>query len=75
MNQVSVRNVIVAASVLLLAFTPVCSAYAGIVGPAAAAAEPAPARASIPAVVQMIIRVIFVAPCAKGRVGAACAGA
>src|SRR5688500_17971964 len=45
MNQVSLRNVIVAASVLLLAFTPVCSAYAGIVGPAAAAAEPAPAAA------------------------------
>ena len=43
MNQVSVRNVFVAASVLLLAFTPVCSAYAEIVGPAAAAAEPAPA--------------------------------
>jgi lipoprotein-anchoring transpeptidase ErfK/SrfK len=43
MNQVSVRNLFVAASVLLLAFTPVCSAYAGIVGPAAAAAEPAPA--------------------------------
>jgi len=44
MNQVSVRNVFVAASVLLLAFTPVCSAYAEIVGPAAAAAEPAPAE-------------------------------
>jgi L,D-transpeptidase catalytic domain len=43
MNQVSVRNAFVAASVLLLAFTPVCSAYAGIVGPAAAAAEPAQA--------------------------------
>ena len=43
MNQVSVRNVFVAASVLLLAFTPVCSAYAEVVGPAAAAAEPAPA--------------------------------
>ena len=28
MNQVSVRNLFVAASVLLLAFTPVCSAYA-----------------------------------------------
>ncbi len=41
MNQVSVRNVFVAASVLLLAFTPVCSAYAGIVGPGAAVAEPA----------------------------------
>lgn len=51
MNQVSVRNVVVAASVLLLAFTPVCSAYAGIVGPAAAAAEPAPA-----AVEQAILR-------------------
>ena len=43
MNQVSVRNLFVAASVLLLAFTPVCSAYAEIVGPAAAAVEPAPA--------------------------------
>lgn len=43
MNQASVRNLIVAGSVLLLAFTPVCSAYAGIVGPAAAAVEPAPA--------------------------------
>ncbi|HEU0098163.1 MAG TPA: L,D-transpeptidase family protein [Allosphingosinicella sp.] len=43
MNQVSVRNLFVAASVLLLAFTPVCSAYAGIVGPAAAAVDPAPA--------------------------------
>jgi lipoprotein-anchoring transpeptidase ErfK/SrfK len=44
MNQVSVRNLFVAGSVLLLAFTPVCSAYAEIVGPAAAAAEPAPAQ-------------------------------
>jgi hypothetical protein len=43
MNQVSVRNLFVAGSVLLLAFTPVCSAYAEVVGPAAAAAEPAPA--------------------------------
>jgi hypothetical protein len=43
MNQVSVRNLFVAASVLLLAFTPVCSAYAEVVGPAAAAAEPAAA--------------------------------
>jgi hypothetical protein len=43
MNQVSVRNLFVAGSVLLLAFTPVCSAYAEIVGPAAAAVEPAPA--------------------------------
>ena len=43
MNQVSVRNLFVAGSVLLLAFTPVCSAYAEIVGPAAAAAEPAQA--------------------------------
>jgi len=43
MNQVSVRNLFVAASVLLLAFTPVCSAYAEVVGPAAAAVEPAPA--------------------------------
>lgn len=43
MNQVSVRNLVVAGSVLLLAFTPVCSAYAEIVGPAAAAVEPAPA--------------------------------
>lgn len=41
MNQVSVRNLFVAASVLLLAFTPFCSAYAGVVGPAAA--EPAAA--------------------------------
>jgi hypothetical protein len=41
MNQVRVRNLFVAASVLLLAFTPVCSAYAGIVGPAAAAVEQA----------------------------------
>jgi len=45
MNQVSVRNLFVAASVLLLAFTPVCSAYAEIVGPAAAAAEPVAAVA------------------------------
>lgn len=44
MNQVSVRNLFVAASVLLLAFTPLCSAYAEVVGPAAAAAEPAPAE-------------------------------
>jgi lipoprotein-anchoring transpeptidase ErfK/SrfK len=43
MNTVSVRNLFVAGSVLLLAFTPVCSAYAEVVGPAAAAAEPAPA--------------------------------
>jgi lipoprotein-anchoring transpeptidase ErfK/SrfK len=43
MNQVSVRNLFVTASVLLLAFTPVCSAYAEVVGPAAAAVEPAPA--------------------------------
>ena len=43
MNHVSVRTAFVAASVLLLAFTPVCSAYAEVVGPAAAAAEPAPA--------------------------------
>jgi lipoprotein-anchoring transpeptidase ErfK/SrfK len=43
MNPVSVRNLIVAGSVLLLAFTPVCSAYAEVVGPAAAAVEPAPA--------------------------------
>jgi hypothetical protein len=44
MNQVSVRNVVVAASLLLLAFTPVRSAYAGIVGPAAAAVEQAVLR-------------------------------
>ncbi|HET9638359.1 MAG TPA: L,D-transpeptidase family protein [Allosphingosinicella sp.] len=43
MNQASVRNLIVAGSVLLLAFTPVFSAHAEIVGPAAAAVEPAPA--------------------------------
>jgi hypothetical protein len=43
MNPVSVRNLFVAGSVLLLAFTPVCSAYAEVVGPAVAAAEPAPA--------------------------------
>ncbi|MGA9582781.1 MAG: L,D-transpeptidase family protein [Allosphingosinicella sp.] len=43
MNQSSVRTLFVAGSVLLLAFTPVCSAYAGVVGPAVAAAEPAPA--------------------------------
>jgi lipoprotein-anchoring transpeptidase ErfK/SrfK len=49
MNQVSVRNMIVAGSVLLLAFTPVCSAYAEIVGPAAAAAEPAPVVVAAPA--------------------------
>ena len=49
MNQVSVRNMIVAGSVLLLAFTPVCSAYAEIVGPAAAAAEPAPVAVAAPA--------------------------
>ena len=47
MNPVSVRTAFVAASVLLLAFTPVCSAYAEIVGPAAAAAEPAPAPAAV----------------------------
>jgi hypothetical protein len=41
MNPVRVRTIVVAASVLLLAFTPVCSAYAEVVGPAAAAAEPA----------------------------------
>ncbi|HEX9964980.1 MAG TPA: L,D-transpeptidase family protein [Allosphingosinicella sp.] len=49
MNQVSVRNLFVAGSVLLLAFTPVCSAYAEIVGPAAAAAEPAPVAMIQPA--------------------------
>ncbi|HEX8125640.1 MAG TPA: L,D-transpeptidase family protein [Allosphingosinicella sp.] len=49
MNQVSVRNLVVAGSVLLLAFTPVCSAYAEIVGPAAAAAEPAPVAVAAPA--------------------------
>ena len=43
MNSVSVGNLIVTGSVLLLAFTPVCSAYAEVVGPAAAAVEPAPA--------------------------------
>ena len=43
MNQVSVRNLFVAASVLVLAFTPVFSAHAEIVGPAAAAVEPAAA--------------------------------
>ncbi len=43
MNQVSARNLFVAASVLLLAFTPFCSAYAEVVGPGAAAVEPAPA--------------------------------
>jgi lipoprotein-anchoring transpeptidase ErfK/SrfK len=43
MNPVSVRHLIVTGSVLLLAFTPVCSAYAEVVGPAAAAVEPAPA--------------------------------
>ena len=48
MNPVSVRTAFVAASVLLLAFTPVCSAYAGIVGPAAAQAEPAPAAVQPP---------------------------
>jgi lipoprotein-anchoring transpeptidase ErfK/SrfK len=42
MNTVSVRTLFVAGSVLLLAFTPLCSAYAEVVGPAAAAAEPAP---------------------------------
>ncbi|MET1113130.1 MAG: L,D-transpeptidase family protein [Allosphingosinicella sp.] len=51
MNQASVRNLIVAGSVLLLAFTPLCSAYAEVVGPAAAAVEPAPA-----AVEQAILR-------------------
>jgi hypothetical protein len=45
MNQVSVRNLFVATSLLLLAFTPVCSAYAEVVGPAAAAVEPAAAVA------------------------------
>lgn len=43
MNTSSVRTLLVAGSVLLLAFTPICSAHAGIVGPAAAAAEPATA--------------------------------
>jgi lipoprotein-anchoring transpeptidase ErfK/SrfK len=43
MNSVSVRNLFVAGSVLLLAFTPISSAYAEIVGPAAAAVEPAAA--------------------------------
>jgi hypothetical protein len=43
MYQSSVRNLFVAGSILLLAITPVCSAYAEVVGPAAAAAEPAPA--------------------------------
>lgn len=43
MNQSSVRTLFVAGSVLLLAFTPVCSAYAEVVGPAAAAVETAPA--------------------------------
>jgi lipoprotein-anchoring transpeptidase ErfK/SrfK len=49
MNPVSVRTAFVAASVLLLAFTPVCSAYAEIVGPAVAQAEPAPAAVQPPA--------------------------
>ena len=49
MNPVSVRTLFVAGSVLLLAFTPVCSAYAEIVGPAAAAAEPAAIAAPSPA--------------------------
>jgi hypothetical protein len=43
MYQSSVRNLFVAGSLLLLAITPVCSAYAEVIGPAAAAAEPAPA--------------------------------
>ncbi len=43
MNPVSVRNLFLAGSVLLLAFTPVCSAHAEAVGPAEPAAEPAPA--------------------------------
>jgi lipoprotein-anchoring transpeptidase ErfK/SrfK len=51
MNPVSVRNLFVAGSVLLLAFTPVRSAYAEVVGPAAAAVEPAPA-----AVEQAVLR-------------------
>ncbi|HYI39308.1 MAG TPA: L,D-transpeptidase family protein [Allosphingosinicella sp.] len=43
MNPATVRTLFVAGSVLLLAFTPICSAQAEVVGPAAAAAEPAPA--------------------------------
>ena len=42
MNQVSVRNIVVAASVLLLAFPPVCSAYAA--EPAEKVAEAASLR-------------------------------
>ena len=44
MYSVSVRTAFVAASALLVAFTPIRPAEAGIVGPAAAAAEPAPAQ-------------------------------
>lgn len=43
MNPAIVRNLFVAGSVLLLAFTPLHTAQAEVVGPAVAAAEPAPA--------------------------------
>ena len=51
MNPLAARTAFIAASVLLVAFTPVRPAQAGIVGPAAAAAEPAPA-----AVEQAVLR-------------------
>jgi lipoprotein-anchoring transpeptidase ErfK/SrfK len=43
MNPVCVRTVFVAASALLVAFTPIRPAHAELVGPAAAAVEPAAA--------------------------------
>ena len=44
MNPFAFRTALIAASALLVAFTPIRSARAEIVGPAAAAAEPAPAQ-------------------------------
>lgn len=43
MNPLAARTAFIAASVLLVAFTPTRQAHAEIVGPAAAAVEPAPA--------------------------------
>ena len=51
MNPLAARTAFIAASALLVAFTPIRSAQAEIVGPAAAAAEPAPA-----AVEQAVLR-------------------
>jgi hypothetical protein len=51
MNPLAARTAFIAASALLVAFTPIRPAEAGIVGPAAAAVEPAPA-----AVEQAVLR-------------------